>query len=365
MKNIIVLFLLGVSLSITAQEIIPLDTSNFAISERASFMFEEYRGKNSLYLKGGILRIKNKAFKNGTIEFDLFIKEKPSFPGVSFRVVENDAEQFYIRPHQSGNPDANQVAPTTNGITPWQLYFGPKYSFPYTYKYDDWTHIKIVINEDKAQVYLDHSNEPNLSWNLFHETREGGIFFQCGSSAGIHIADVIVDPSHTDIIDFKPLERKPLENLVQEWEISDMFENSLLKDVGNIPNVIKERTWGRKITVEEGVAANISRKQLLRNGDPGETVFARLKINSDKDQVKLFHFGYSDDVIAILNGKPIYKGTNIWRSRDYRYLGTIGLFDSIYLHLKKGENILDMAVSENFGGWLITGKFDNESEISY
>ena len=27
--------------------------------------------------------------------------------------------------------------------------------------------------------------------------------------------------------------------------------------------------------------------------------------------------------------------------------------------------VLDMAVSENFGGWLITGKFDNESEISY
>ena len=62
--------------------------------------------------------------------------------------------------------------------------------------------------------------------------------------------------------------------------------------------------------------------------------------------------------------EAIYKGDNGWRTRDYRYLGTIGLFDGIFLNLKKGENTLLMAVSESFGGWLITGKFDNDTGIN-
>ncbi|MEP3390293.1 MAG: hypothetical protein ABJO02_19025, partial [Reichenbachiella sp.] len=100
----------------------------------------------------------------------------------------------------------------------------------------------------------------------------------------------------------------------------------------------------------------ISRVQNLYNGKPGETVFAKVTIQSDKDQLKYFEFGYSDRVVTILNGKPIYKGTNFWRSRDYRYLGTIGLFDGVYLDLKKGKNTLLLAVSESFGGWLVTGR---------
>ena len=115
--------------------------------------------------------------------------------------------------------------------------------------------------------------------------------------------------------------------------------------------------------VEEGTAANISRLQLLRNGEPGSTVFAKVTIESDKDQIKLFEFGYSDRVIAILNDTAIYQGNNKWRSRDYRYLGTVGLFDAIYLDLKQGENTLLLAVSEDFGGWLVTGRIEDDEGI--
>ena len=92
--------------------------------------------------------------------------------------------------------------------------------------------------------------------------------------------------------------------------------------------------------MDENTAANISREVNLYDGAPGNTVFTKITIRSEKDQIKLFEFGYSDRVVAILNGRSIYKGTNKWRSRDYRYLGIIGLFDAIYLDLKKGDNIL-------------------------
>jgi hypothetical protein len=272
-------------------------------------------------------------------------------------------ESFYLRPHQTGNPDANQVAPVINGLTAWQLYFGPAYSFPYKYKFDDWTHIKIVINETKGQVYLDYAEKPHLSWNLKHIPTEGKIGIG-GSFAPVHYANFKINKNETELVDFKVIEKKPIEGIVPEWTISDMFQEELLSDPTNLQVVIDKRKWNNKIQVEENTAANISREVDLYDGTPGNTVFAKINIHSDKDQVKLFEFGYSDRVVAILNGTAMYKGTNKWRSRDYRYLGTIGLFDAVYLNLKEGDNTLLLAVSEDFGGWLVTGRFENEEGIT-
>ena len=155
-----------------AQNVIPMDTAHWKVEGRAvTYLFEPYKGQSSIYLKGGFIRLRDTKFFNGTIEYDIFLKDSQAFPGVTFRLKDNDnnGEEFYIRPHLSGKPDANQVAPLVNGITPWQLCFGPTYSFPYDYKYHDWTHVKIVVKDDKAQVYLDYSEEAQLSWNLFHQ----------------------------------------------------------------------------------------------------------------------------------------------------------------------------------------------------
>jgi hypothetical protein len=364
MKTILFSFLLLFCFQVAlSQNIIPLNTSNWDIQAK-SHELKHYKGKDAIYIDQGSLVLKDTKFLNGTIEFDIYLKEERTYPGVFFRADDdfNNGELWFVRTHLSGLEDCNQAAPATNGITPFQFYFGPKYSFAYDFKYNDWTHVKIVVNNDKAQVFLDYSKKPNLSWNLFHEPKEGGLMIR-GSRLPIHIADIIVNKNETKLVDFNPIENEPIEGLIQEWEVSDMFEEKLLNDPTKLESIIESRTWGRKIQLEEGTAANISRVQVLRNGEPGETIFAKLVFNSDKDQIKLFHFGYSDRVVAILNGEAIYKGDNGWRTRDYRYLGTIGLFDGIYLNLKKGENTLLMAVSESFGGWLITGKFDNDTGI--
>ena len=128
--------------------------------------------------------------------------------------------------------------------------------------------------------------------------------------------------------------------------------------------MVKDRTWNKSLETSEGKAVNISTGVVRYDNNPGNTVIARITFNSSVAQMKLFEFGYSDRVVAILNGKPIYWGNNRWRSRDYRYLGTIGLFDAIYLDLNEGVNTLDFAVSEDFGGWLITGRFDNMDGIN-
>lgn len=356
------LSLLCISLFGTAQSTIPLDTVHWNINAKA-YVLENYKGKDAIYIQQGIATLKDTTFINGTIEFDVFLTERQSFPGVRFRIADNNnMESFFLRPHLSGKPDANQAAPVINGLTAWQLYFGPQYSFPYEYNFDDWTHVKIVINDRKGQVYLDYAEKPHLSWDLVHTPVEGMIGIG-GSFAPVHYADFKINKHDTGMEEFKVIEREALEDIIQEWEISDKFEENALSDLSKLPSVIKSRVWDKKIQVEENTAANISRQFLLYDGTTKNTVFAKLIIHSDKDQTKLFEFGYSDRAVAILNGKPIYKGTNKWRSRDYRYLGTIGLFDAVYLNLKKGDNTLLFAISEDFGGWLITGRFEDEAGL--
>ena len=343
------------------QDIIPLDTNNWTINAKA-YILENYKGKDAIYLQEGSAMLKDVKFKNGTIEFDVFLTERRGFPGVTFRAREGgNAEQFYLRAHLPGKPDANQAISIMNGMAAWQIYFGEAYSFPYDYNYDDWTHVKIVVNEEKAQVFLDYSEQPHLSWIMKHEPQEGAVLFGHGF-APMHYANFKIDESATTLVDFNPIIPDPIEGAIEAWTLSDKFEEQKLKNPDSLSFVIKDRKWNDKVEIDETSVANISRVH-SRYGSPGNTVFAKLEITSDRDQFKVLEIGYSDRVVAILNERPIYTGSNRWQSRDYRYLGTVGLFDAVYLDLKEGKNTLLLAVSEDFGGWAIMGRFQDATGL--
>lgn len=103
--------------------------------------------------------------------------------------------------------------------------------------------------------------------------------------------------------------------------------------------------------------ADLSRIAGVRKGK--NTVFARLIIESDRPQIKKLRFGFSDRVKVYFNGQLLYAGENNFQSRDYRFLGTIGYFDALYLNLKKGRNECWMAVSEDFGGWGVQASLED------
>jgi hypothetical protein len=94
-------------------------------------------------------------------------------------------------------------------------------------------------------------------------------------------------------------------------------------------------------------------------GEAADTVFTCLRIKADKAGVKQLKLGYSDRATVYINGKAVYQGDNTYMSRDYRYLGTIGLFDSVYLPLEEGENEVWIAVTEAFGGWGVIGQLED------
>src|ERR1051325_6378647 len=83
----------------------------------AEHRVEDHLGRKSLYLKGGIATVADASVANGWIEFDVAFGPERGFMGGIWRVQDDrNYEEFYLRPHQSGNPDATQYTPVFNGI---------------------------------------------------------------------------------------------------------------------------------------------------------------------------------------------------------------------------------------------------------
>jgi hypothetical protein len=106
---------------------------------------------------------------------------------------------------------------------------------------------------------------------------------------------------------------------------------------------------------------NIARYE--KKSKDANTVLVKLTINSDVETSRLFRFGYSDRVRIYVNGKQQFFGNAKWRSRDYRFLGTVGLHDAVPLHLNAGSNVVIAAVSEDFGGWGFVGQIEDREGL--
>lgn len=360
MKNIINIFYLLLLFNTVNSQVIPFNSDQWDVQSQ-SYILEEYEGRQSVYLQDGWFLLKDHQFINGIIEFDLLLTNRRAFPGVIFRMIdEQNYEEFYIRAHLSGQPDANQYTPVFNGNSAWQLYFGPSYSTPTVYPYGQWMHLKILILDDKAEIYFNNEPVPSLIVKLKMTLKAGRIGFKNALSP-MHFANFQYQKTdNVPLYGKAPVIEPVQDNIIDEWQISDSFSEKQLQDF-ELSSTLKYRSW-TTLKAEPSGTVNISR---IAKKDPNlNTVFARVVINSDKKQIKELSLGYSDRARVFLNGQLLYSGDNSYKSRDYRYLGTIGYFDKVYLPLKKGKNELWIAVSETFGGWGIRGVIDDVKSIT-
>ena len=347
--------------SVYAQTVeVPFDSDKWEMSN-AQYSMQDYEGKQALLLQSGFIYIKDLLFLNGTIELDINFSSLRNFPGVVFRVYSpGNFEEFYIRPHQSGNPDANQYTPVFNGLTGWQLYHGAEYATPIHYTFNEWHHLKIVVKGKKAEVYFDDMNSPLLKINELKQQAKAGTL-GLRTFTNVHFANFQYTPDNREYPE-EPVEPSSIDGLIKSWQLSELQTDERFADKMELKSSdTKNLNWTRHSVQSSGVL-NIAQYIQLEEGKT--TAIARLDIESDTKQTKKIDIGYSDFVTVYVNGQIIYSGANNFRSRDYRYLGTIGFFDSIYLPLKKGDNQVLFVVRENFGGWGIQARMLDQTGIS-
>ena len=323
---------------------------------------ESYRGKECFLLQSGAIMLKDANFRDGTIEADISFSQQRSFPGFAVRIKDSSSfENFYVRPHQSGNPDATQYTPVFNGQAGWQLYYGDGYGGAVRFKFNEWNHVKIDLHGLQAEFYINDTPIIRVK-ELLNDWIPGKIGILTGG-APLRVANVqytinTVQPAPSRM----PVPANGAGGLVTQWHVSNgvnrrMFE----KQYELTPEIKKKFTWTIRSSEPSGTI-NLARFSEL--ADTANAVVARLVIESSVDQTKELSFGFSDFVTVYLNDHALYYGADNFMSRDYRFLGTIGFFDKLFLPLKKGTNELWFVISENFGGWGVKAKFADVDNIS-
>ena len=292
--------------------------------------------------------------RNGTIELELAVGPERAFPGVVWRVQDDENfESFFVRPHQVGNPDAIQYTPVFNGISSWQLYHGEGFWAPVVFPIDEWFTIRVVFAGPRADVYVGDMDEPALQVRELKRPVAPGAMGIAAGGPPIHVARF----SYGSVAELRsaPPPLPFVDGIVRAWDVSDPVPEDETEPFAG-------RTW-TSLDADPNGLADLSRVTGIR--DDLNTVLVRTTIRSDGACSARLDFGFSDRATVYLNGAPLYRGDDTYRSRDYRFLGSIGWWDSLYLPLRPGENELAIAISETFGGWGVQARFPNAKGLTF
>jgi hypothetical protein len=374
-----------------ALQAVPFDTYHWDF-EAKSYQVETYKGQESLVFHNGLALVKGtEGFVNGMIEFDIAIPAKRGFSGPVWRVQDpGNYEEFYLRHHQSGNADANQYSPVFNGLAAWQLYYSADgYGYPVTYVFDEWMPVKIIVSGSQAEIYVRDMDEPVVFVpELKRDVASGRIGFRDQGFAAARYANfryMLMDnpPMKGQAKSAPQLKGPPAafaatarklragtikatSGTVMSWQVSNAFPSTFLDGQQLLADAnLGEIGWTQLNSDATGLA-NLGRINGLEDIRQGRNcAFVKTIVRAEKDALKKFDIAFSDAARVYLNGRIIYEANDVFRSRDYRFLGTIGYFDALYLSLKKGDNEIRIALTEKMGGWGVKARFSDMADIRF
>jgi len=361
-KMAAVLVLAGAALAQDSDEprIIDFDGITWTSSAREATL-ERHRGRSALRVLGGRLLAEEADFTDGVISFDVAFDEGALFAGVGWRQDRpGHSEYWYLRGHLSGKPDSMQYTPVENGLSAWQIFSDGNAQAVGHHDFSGWNRVKIVVVGDQADIYY-NTDEPLLHVpDLKTDAARGQIWLNVfgPDDIPVYFSNFKVRGLEAgDRITGTPEEGRPLpDGLVTAWQVSSPISEDKVKGQLEVSDGFLDGLVFQRIDVETNGIANLAK---LANRADGDTVIIRRTINSADGGMRKLSFGYSDRVRIYLNGKRVFSGNAGWRVQDYRFLGTVGFYDSVGLDLEPGQNDLVVAVSETFGGWAWAGAFSD------
>ncbi|WP_300527149.1 hypothetical protein [Maricaulis sp.] len=327
---------------------------------------EQIDGRDAVYLEAGRIWLDEAAFSDGVIEFDLRMPApQQGFAGLSFRAQDDRLyEDFYLRAHLSDKPDASQYQPVINGLGGWQIYADENAAQAVGLRHGEWMRVRAIVQGDSAEFYLDDDTPFLHVPDLKADLGAGGLGLRAGGQIGFHFANFSYRPLREgEVLLGSPAETsEPPESIIGSWSVSAPFDQAEVTAQVNLPDDFMAGQDWSELGVETNGIANLARLHGRSAG--ADTVLARLTLTADEATQRLLRLGYSDQVRVYLNGELLFAGDSRWRARDYRFLGTVGLFDAVGLQLRQGENTLVLAVTEGFGGWAVMAELEDRSGLT-
>jgi hypothetical protein len=336
----------------TAPSAIPLTADQWEVDGEVAFETRDGRpvmrlgapvtGKRS----GAVANIKGLSFTTGVLEYEVLLPDAMEFSGPMFHQPDADTgEYIYFRPHMNGRPDAVQYTPVVNGNLGWQIFSGPGFEAQTTMPLNQWAKVRVDIYpasallsvEGKPVLAIPALKNGKLSGALGFASLMGGTYY---SNVRVRSIDDYQDPAAP-----APAAALPA-GTVATWQVSEAltqdaaFARAAARNWAGVP-------W-HSIAVETNGIANLSKAG--PDGEDKHSFIARFSLNNRSAKSVPMKFGFSDDVRIYLNGVPLYEGSDRQGSRDYRFLGHVGFWDTVYLPLRAGRNEVAFVVTDPTNG---------------
>ena len=344
---------------------VPADSPRWALQGQARAA--EYQGRKCLLLEGGAAVLNDFEMRDGIVDVDVATPARRGFFGIQFRIANDgaNAEWVYLRQHKSGLPDAMQYTPVLHTGLNWQIYSGPGFTGAVDVPKDVWFHLRLEVAGAQAKLYVKDMEKPALVMDDLKSGVPKGQVALAVLTGETYFSNFEIRTT-PDAVRSPRLPPMPPGTLTR-WSLSpsyDALDRNLERPLS--PSEIHAIRWQDVEAEPPGFVVLYRYREAPHprvsfqsdfskrlEPQPGmRVVYARTRIDSDRDQVKKLDIGYSDDVSVFLNGRILYRGRSAQGFRDPGFLGIVNPEnDAVYLPLKKGPNELLLAVSELGGGW--------------
>lgn len=343
------MMLMVVGLPLAAGDV-PMEKSYWEGPE-ATFM--PFLGRKAMT---GFAMLKDGELRDGRIEVELAATGERGYPGVMFHIAgEGEYETVYVRPHKSNLPDTVQYAPSNKGMVDWQLYAGEGYTARALLPKMQWMKLVLEIRGRWADFYVD--GEHIMKMPLKHQGGGSGIALNAYPLGQAWYSNFKFTPA-TNVIAEAALVEEIADGTVVDWELSPLLDTETL-NAEVYPGKSAADTW-TKVKAEGPGFVNISK--VHAKNKRWNTVLARATVRADRNKRVRLNLGYSDRVDVWVNGQKVFHGNDEFQSHDDTFLGIVGLNDSVYVDLKKGENEIMTMVHERFGGWAVWAQIEELSQ---
>ncbi len=342
--------------------------------EAGAVNFIDYQGRASIELKAGNYAqhiptgsavLKDFAFSNGTIEYDVAATSDMG-AGFIFRRADKDSyEMFYLRPRPKCEeaPDCVQYAPQTHGVLLWDLF--PQYQGPAPLHQGEWNHIKLVVSGKRMNIFVNGQVQPALKiGRLEGDASEGGLML---AGPGI-FANLVVTPGAVQGLVPEPeTDATAADDLyVRRWQLSP-FAKLVADQVPVYSELPAASAAWVPIEAERGGLVNVSRVYGLPIGRQDRTVaWLKTTIHSNTAQQKHVSLGWAREIVVFVNGQLVFADKNLYQPPVARKTpdGRLSLENgSLMLPLKAGENEVAVAIINNFYGWGLKMHLDDGKDL--
>lgn len=342
---------------ITLALIFAANSTGFIAEPGTSFREFTEDGVEVIEMQDGVVWAEFEPFRDGAVEADVFLQPGRGFTGLLFRAPDADnGELFYFRHHQKGLPDAWQYHPRYNGHQAYQIYQGQGFAGSFDTPIGRWSRVRFEVSGSAARILVD-GDEAAVMHSLQVEPMAGRFGFWALGGERL-IRNVSYRPLRAGEVAYLagragegPEPPALPGTAIEVWQVTLPLTFKAAKSL-----VDEDMEELRHMSpVHRGI---VDLNQVGGIHGEANSVLARVEIESPTAQIVYLDLAFSDDASVHLNGDYLFSGSDRFRSRDYRFLGTMGFHDRVTLRLNAGLNRLDVIVSEAEGGWGIGGRLE-------